>query len=180
MLSHFSHLQLSAILWAAARQAPLSMGFSRQEFRSGLPCPPPGRLPDPGIEPVFLMSPALTDGLLTASTTWEALWDVPSACLSQHTRVKPPSPPAIACKQDHKPGGRAAKPALRNQSPSLLSPVLRSRIFSSLVFHDKIPFVLPFVLSVLGNGVSEMTSLEKERGEAGRKGKQESVGASKS
>ena len=142
--------------------------------------PSSGDLPDPGIEPVFLMSPALTDGLLTASTTWEALWDVPSACLSQHTQVKPPSPPAIACKQDHKPGGRAAKPALRNQSPSLLSPVLRSRIFSSLVFHDKIPFVLPFVLSVLGNGVSEMTSLEKERGEAGRKGKQESVGASKS
>ena len=37
--------------WTVARQAPLSMGFSRQEYWSGLPCPPPGDLPDPGIKP---------------------------------------------------------------------------------------------------------------------------------
>ena len=37
--------------WTVARQAPLPMGFSRQEYRSGLPCPPPGDLPDPGMEP---------------------------------------------------------------------------------------------------------------------------------
>ena len=44
-------------------QAPLSVGFSRQEYMaSGLPCPPPGDLPDQGIEPVFLMSPALAGG----------------------------------------------------------------------------------------------------------------------
>ena len=49
--------------WTAAYQAPLSMGFSRQEFWSGLPCPPPGDLPDPGIEPA---SPALqADSLLS-------------------------------------------------------------------------------------------------------------------
>ena len=41
-----------------AHQAPLSLGFSRQESWSGLPCPPPGNLPDPGIEPTSLMSPA--------------------------------------------------------------------------------------------------------------------------
>ena len=41
MLSHFSHVQLFAILWTRARRAPLSMGFSRQEYWSGLPCPPP-------------------------------------------------------------------------------------------------------------------------------------------
>ena len=40
--------------WTVARQAPLSMGFSRQEYWSGLPCPPPGDLPDPGIEPASL------------------------------------------------------------------------------------------------------------------------------
>ena len=40
-------------------QAPLSMGFSHGEYWSGLPCPPPGDLPNPGIEPVSLMSPAL-------------------------------------------------------------------------------------------------------------------------
>ena len=45
-----------------ARQVPLSMGFSRQEDWSGLPCPPPGDLPDPGIEPISHMSPALAGG----------------------------------------------------------------------------------------------------------------------
>ena len=48
--------------WTGARQAPLSMGFSRQKYWSGLPFPPPGDLPDPGIEPVSLMSPALGGG----------------------------------------------------------------------------------------------------------------------
>ena len=54
MLHRFSHVQLFVIF--AAQQAPLSMGFSWQEYWSGLPCPPPGELPDPGIEPT---SPAL-------------------------------------------------------------------------------------------------------------------------
>ena len=48
--------------WTVAHQAPLSMGFSRQEYRSGLPCPPPGDFPDPGIEPVYLKSLALAGG----------------------------------------------------------------------------------------------------------------------
>ena len=48
--------------WTVAHQAPLSMGFSRQEYWSGLPCPPPGDFPDPGIEPVYLKSPALAGG----------------------------------------------------------------------------------------------------------------------
>ena len=59
MLSLYSHVQLCAILWTVAHQASLSMGFSRQEYWSGLPCPPPGNLPDPGIEPESLMSPEL-------------------------------------------------------------------------------------------------------------------------
>ena len=49
------------------------MGFSRQEYWSGLTCPPPGDLPDPGIEPAFLTSPALAGGFFTTSATWEAL-----------------------------------------------------------------------------------------------------------
>ena len=56
MLSCFSHIQLCANLWNAACQAPLSMGFFRREYWSGLPCPPPGDLSDPGIEPVSVMS----------------------------------------------------------------------------------------------------------------------------
>jgi len=47
------------------------MGFSRQEYCSGLPCPPPGDLPNPGIEPSSLMSPALAGGFFTTNTTWE-------------------------------------------------------------------------------------------------------------
>ena len=53
-------------------QAPLSMDSNRQENWSGLPCPPPGDLPDSGIEPRSLMSPALSGGFFTTSTTWEA------------------------------------------------------------------------------------------------------------
>ena len=59
VLRNFSHVQLCATLWTVAHQAPLSMGFSRQEYWRGLPCPPPGDLPDPGIEPTSLMSYAL-------------------------------------------------------------------------------------------------------------------------
>ena len=54
-----SHVQLFVTLWCAALQAPLSIGFSRQEYLSGLPCSPPGELPDPGIELMSPMFPAL-------------------------------------------------------------------------------------------------------------------------
>ena len=50
-------------------------GFSRQEYWSGWPCPPPEHLPHPGIEPVSLMSPALAGGFSTTCTTWEAAFD---------------------------------------------------------------------------------------------------------
>ena len=72
MLNCFSHVRFCATLWTIAHQAPLSMGFSRQEDWSGLPCPAPGDLPDPGIRPVSLMSPALAGGFFTTSITWEA------------------------------------------------------------------------------------------------------------
>ena len=67
LLACFSHVQLFATLWTLACQASLSMGFSRQEYWSGLPCPPTGDLPDPGIELESLTSPALTGRLLTTS-----------------------------------------------------------------------------------------------------------------
>ena len=56
-------------LWTAARQAPLSMGFPRQEYWSGLPFPPPEDLPHLGTELVPLVTPALADGFLTTSAT---------------------------------------------------------------------------------------------------------------
>ena len=65
MLSHSSCVPHFATLWTVTRQAPLSVGFSRQEYWSGLPCPPPGDLLDPRIKPVSPVSPALqTDSLL--------------------------------------------------------------------------------------------------------------------
>ena len=69
MLSHFSHIRLFATLWTVMHQAPLSMEFSRQEYWSGLPCSPPGDLPNPGIEPA---SPTLLH------------WQVDSLPLSHH------------------------------------------------------------------------------------------------
>ena len=62
----------SAILWSASHQAPLSMGFSRQEYWSRLPCLPQGDLPNPGTELISLMPPALAHGFFNNSTNWEA------------------------------------------------------------------------------------------------------------
>ena len=72
MLRLFSRAWLFGTLWAVARQPSLSMGFSRQEYWSGLPRPPPGDLPNPGIKPTSLMFPALAGGFFTTSTTWKA------------------------------------------------------------------------------------------------------------
>ena len=73
VLSCFSRVQVFVTPWAVAHQAPLSMGFSRQECWNELPCSPPGDLPDPGIKPTSLMSPALAGRFFTTSATWEAL-----------------------------------------------------------------------------------------------------------
>ena len=67
-----SHVQFFVTPWTVAHQAPLSMGSSGQEYWSGLPCPLPGDLPDPGIEPATLLSPALAGKFFTTSATWEA------------------------------------------------------------------------------------------------------------
>ena len=72
VLTCFSHVQLFMTPWTVACQAPLSMGFSKQEYWNGLSCPPPGDLPNPGTEPESLMSPALAGGFFTTNATWEA------------------------------------------------------------------------------------------------------------
>ena len=73
MLGRFSCVQLFATPWTVARQAPLSMEFSRQEYWPGLPCLPPGDFPDPGIKPKSLMFPGLAGGFFTTSNTRAAL-----------------------------------------------------------------------------------------------------------
>ena len=72
VLSHFSHVQLFATLWAITPQVPLTRGFSRQEHWSALPCPPPGDLPDPGIKPKSFLSLALGGRFFITRATWEA------------------------------------------------------------------------------------------------------------
>ena len=71
VLSHFSHVRCCATLWTVTCQTSLSMGFFRKEYWSGLPCPPPGTLPDLGIEPSSLTSPELGGELFTTNATWE-------------------------------------------------------------------------------------------------------------
>ena len=73
VLRHFSSVWLFATLWTAAYHVLLPIGFSGQEYWSGLPCPPPGDLPDPGIEPASVTSPAFAGGFFTTNATWEAL-----------------------------------------------------------------------------------------------------------
>ena len=65
VLSHFIRFWLSAALWTVAHQAPLSMGFARREYWSGLPFPTPGGLPHPGMEPRSPTSPEWAGGLFT-------------------------------------------------------------------------------------------------------------------
>ena len=72
VISHFSHVWLFVSLRTVACQAPLFIGFPRQEYWSGLPCPLPGNLPDPGIKPSSLMPPALAGKFFMTGTTWEA------------------------------------------------------------------------------------------------------------
>ena len=74
VLSRLTCARCYATLWTIARQAPLSMGWSRQEFRSGLPCPPPGDLLSPGIQPgdqTYVS--CIAGGFFTHRVTWDAL-----------------------------------------------------------------------------------------------------------
>ena len=76
VLRHFSHVWLFATLWTVAHQAPLSMGVSRQEYWTGLPCPPPGDLYHPGIELLSPVVPALQADSLPLSQ-----WGSPYKCI---------------------------------------------------------------------------------------------------
>ena len=85
------HVRLFAIPWTVAPQAPMSMEFSRQEYWNPLPCPPPGNLPEPGIEPT---SPALqVDSLrprcgLKGVQNWVGDTDKPMICLVKATDIR--------------------------------------------------------------------------------------------
>ena len=91
-----SHGQVFATLWTVACQAPLSMEFSRPEYWSGLPCPSPGNLPDPGIEPCLLHRRQI----LYCLSHQVQFSSVVQSCLTlrlQHARLPYPSPSPRAC-----------------------------------------------------------------------------------
>ena len=73
MLSHSNYVRFFCNPMDCSPPGPSVLGFSSQEYWSGLPCPPPGDLPDPGSKPISLMSSALAGGFFSTSTTWEAL-----------------------------------------------------------------------------------------------------------
>ena len=74
VVQSFRRVRLFVTPWTVARQAPLSIGFSKQEYWSRLPFSPPGHLSYSGIEPSSLMSPALAGGIFPISATWDALF----------------------------------------------------------------------------------------------------------
>ena len=79
ILSHFHGVWLSETLWTVARQASLSMGFSKKEYWSGLPCPPPGDLPNPRIKPASPLSPPLAGGFFITAAA-KSLQSCPTLC----------------------------------------------------------------------------------------------------
>ena len=95
MLSRFSCVQLFATPWTVALQAPLSMEFFRQGHWSGLPCPPPEDLPDPGIEPVSAASPELASRLFVTPCHLGS----PHKCI-RNTYLEPESVVCAGDKQD--------------------------------------------------------------------------------
>ena len=110
-----------AIPWSIACQASLSMGFSRQEYWSWLPWPPPGDLPNPGIEPSSLRSPVLAGRFFITSATGEA----PKRCTSRHIIIK------MLQIENFK--GSKKKERKKERNP----PVRLSVDFSAKIFQDK-------------------------------------------
>ena len=93
MLSCFRCAWLFATLWTVACQALLPLGFSRQEYWSELPSPPLEDLPDPGIEPLSLMSPELISRFFTTRAIWDApSWPHLSLITSQRPHLQTTSP----------------------------------------------------------------------------------------
>ena len=83
----FSRVRLFVTPWTVARQGPLSMGFSRQQCWNGLPCPPPGNFPNPGIETVSLAASALQADSSPLCLLQSPLSSLKAYCLWSDTNV---------------------------------------------------------------------------------------------
>ena len=132
-MSAQSQIWLCATLWTVACQAPLSMAFSRLEYWSGLPFSPPGNLPDPGVEPVSLASPALAGRFLYHWATWALYCLNHLKSFSQH-----PFHDSQFYRWGNQGAGRLISPRLYSHYVAQLGLKLSS---SSLTMHD---FTLQF------------------------------------
>ena len=94
MLSHFSRVWFFGTPQTVACQVPVSTELASQEYWSGLPCPPQGDLPNPGIEPASLPYPALAGGFFTTNATWEAL-SFPYMCINLDPRQRGWQPESV-------------------------------------------------------------------------------------
>ena len=157
MLSCFSGVWIFVTLWTVAHQAPQSMGFSRQEYWSGLSCPPPGDLPDPGIEPMSLEYPELAGRFFTSAPPGKCVVlqcssSVVSDSLrpreSQHTRPPCPSPtPRVH--SDSSPSSQWCHPAISSSvvpSPSAPNPSQHQSLFQWVNSSHEVAKVLEFQL----------------------------------
>ena len=114
-----------------ARQAPLSRGFSRQEYWSGFACPAPGNLPNPGIKAA---SPSLAGGFFTPSAAWDALINGscpirPSCCSPGHSPTRVQASPC--CLQEQRPSL-----LLKSAAASTVSVLGLSESFTKRFFED--------------------------------------------
>ena len=91
VLSHFSCVWFFVTPWTLTCQAPLFVGFSKQDYWNGLLCPPPGDLPNPGMELASLTSFALAGRFFTTNATWETLSVQVRACKMVRTMPKTPA-----------------------------------------------------------------------------------------
>ena len=85
--ARFCRVRLFVTPWTVACQAPLSIGFSRQQYCNGLPCPPPGNFPNPGIETMSLVAPALQADSSPLRPLWRPLSSLKAYCLWSDTNA---------------------------------------------------------------------------------------------
>ena len=134
-----SHVWLFATPWTVALQAPLPMGFSGQEYWSGMPLPSWGDLPNPRTEPASLMSPVLAGKFFTTRTTWEAPRCIQFSSVQSLSRVRLFATPWIAVRQ--------ASLSITNSQSSLRLTSIKSVMPSSclILCHPLFLFLLSFV-----------------------------------
>ena len=135
VLSCFSCVQLIVTLWTVACQALLSMGFSRKKYWSGLPCPPPGDLPDPKIKLESPVSPILAGRFFTTETPRKSPIDMRmiKSKDSAHQKVKACLPQFCPCVPNHPEIPSQLQPG--SQAPNTHSPTHRGSSWSGLAYH---------------------------------------------